>query len=244
MLRMAIAGTMIMLAGLLMAGLSGYDLGVARAARALRIGVAAARAARPTAPDQGAPVVSFGSPGRPHLGTGPLAVAAIGLGLVLATAGAGAIVWSVPVGTAQHWALVAGSGAVVLAVGLIGVTKLVRRVEISAYAKGAALLPVLVPTIPLPTEGAPVADQPVPPAASAAPVDDRGVPDDAQLGWVYRDVIGTWLIVVAAEDGAGRRFVRLTDFRLLPPGAAQPPLEIVGAVELAVWPLTPATPPE
>ncbi|GIG58723.1 hypothetical protein Lfu02_30950 [Longispora fulva] len=239
MLRMAIAGTMIVLAGLLMAGLSGYDLGVARAARALRIGVAAARAARPTTPEQGAPVVSFGSAGRPHLGTGPLAVAAIGLGLVLATAGAGAVVWPVPVGTAQHWALVAGAGVLVLAVGLIGVTKLVRRVEISAYAKGAALLPVLVPTIPMPTEGAPVANLPTP---STVPTDDRGVPDDAQLGWVYRDVIGTWLMVVAAEDGEGRRFVRLTDFRLLPPGAAQLPLEIVGAVELAVWPLTPPGP--
>ncbi|WP_018352316.1 hypothetical protein [Longispora albida] len=264
MVRMAIAGTMIMFAGLLMAGLSGYDLGVARAARALRVGVATARAAggRSTVPGAGASTVALGTAGRPHLGTGPLAVSAVALGLLLATAGAGGVVWSVPVTPLWHWVLVAGSGALVLLAGLLGVTKLVRRVEISAYAKGAALLPVLVPGMPgmpqVPVQpqvagtpqvygtpqvnGTSQADPVMAAGAAGAVLYDPAVPEDAQLGWVYLDAAGTWLVVVAAEDCAGRRFVRLTDFRLMPIGLVQLPVSAAGAVELAVWPLDEAGP--
>ena len=65
---------------------------------------------------------------------------------------------------------------------------------------------------------------------------DPAVPDGGESGWVYRDAAGDWYLAVATTTG--KRLVRLTDFTLVPPGTAQPPLTLAGSVEISVWPVT------
>ena len=85
-----------------------------------------------------------------------------------------------------------------------------------------------------PTQRAP---EPVPPQPRPTVAEgDPAVPEAGRPGWVYRDPAGAWYLCVATEGG--RRLVRLTDFTLVPVGAAGTPLSLAGSVEISVFPVT------
>ncbi|MBA3488701.1 MAG: hypothetical protein H0T78_04005, partial [Longispora sp.] len=116
-----------------MAVLSGYDLGVARAARAFRQGAIGHQSTS----DQ--PV--WTKIERPYLGEGRLAVAAIGAGLLLSTVGAGGIALVIPVEGYWRWLLLIGCVGLVASVGLTGVYGLVRCIEVSTHTMAMVTLP-------------------------------------------------------------------------------------------------------
>lgn len=139
---MILAGTMIMFSGLLMTALSGYDLGVARAANSMRL----AAAGRSSIPDHaGRPTIE-----RPYLGSGPLAAAAVGVGLILAVVGVGGIILALPLGGTTRWVTLVGAGGFTLTVALLGVIGLVRRTTAAAYDKAQLPRPTQRPGEALP----------------------------------------------------------------------------------------------
>jgi hypothetical protein len=130
--------------------------------------------------------------------------------------------------TWRSWLIAGTTALVVVAAGLSTARRLVGRAELTALIRTPPREPV---TAPPPMPKIPAQDPPTPAGDS-----DPAVPAGGESGWVYRDAAGDWYLAVATATG--QRLVRLTDFALVPPGTAQPPLTLAGSVEISVWPVT------
>lgn len=173
-------------------------------------------------------------PGGPSTGRLLSAVLATGVSLtaVAALLVAGALVQegrarSIPEGW-RGWLLGAVAALVVLAAGGSVALRLVARVELSALIRTPSAIGTAT-EVDDDRRYSGTAQLPTQPGAA-----DPAVPVDGQPGWVYRDHAGDWYLAVS--ESTGRRLVRLADFALVPAGTAAPPLDLVGSVQMSVWP--------
>ncbi len=210
MMPTATIGAGLMAAGVVVALLGAYQLGLARAARKWD-----------------------SSDGSPRIGRG-MATIGVLLGLLLTGGGAATLTSLVRVPDATPAArtgLAVLAGLVAFVLGMYGSAKVADRIELNTLIRTPSRFRRLPAAGPQPASAG---DE----DASPEPVSDPVVPPTARPGWVYRDAGGAWYLVVSAA--AGYRLVSLPDFKLMSIGGVREPIIAAGSVELAVWPLSEA----
>lgn len=173
--------------GLVLAGLGVHQLGVVRAA------------------------LKWPTLDRPRVGR-TVATFEMVAGVLLVAAGAVVGSTRIPVETLPHLAIGVGLAVVVVVFGLLIAAKATDRVELNALIRTPSpLYRAAAPGSGVPHQSAtPGISGTTPPGTV-----DSTVPPGAQAGWVYQDTAGDWYLTVAV--GPGFRLVRLPDFELAPP---------------------------
>jgi hypothetical protein len=177
--------------GLVLAGLGVHQLGVVRAA------------------------LKWPTVDRPRVGR---TVATFEMVAGVALAAAGAVVGStaLPVGTLPHLAIGAGLAVVVIVFGLVIAVKATDRVELNALIRTPSpLYRAAAPGSGGHHQSATSGMSGTTPPGTV----DSAVPPGARPGWVYQDAAGDWYLTVAV--GPGFRLVRLPDFALVSPDPAR-----------------------
>ncbi|MGA8114979.1 MAG: hypothetical protein WCA46_15035 [Actinocatenispora sp.] len=206
-------GVLLIVLGVVLAGLGVHQLGVVRAARKWPL-------AR-----------------QPRVGRG-LAGLQLAVGILASTGGGVVLATLLRLSVGVRLGVAAGTGLAILLLGMLLAAKLVDRVELNALIRSPS--PLYRTTAPGPggqyqTATDPSRSTSPPPAApGGADAADRAVPSGAQPGWIFTDHAGSWYLCVTT--GNGHRLVQLPDFRLVTAEAGQR-LTVAGTVELTVWPL-------
>ncbi|GAA4200275.1 hypothetical protein [Actinocatenispora rupis] len=210
MIRTSATGALLIVLGVVLAGLGVHQLGVVRAARKW-----------PSAP-------------QPRLGRG-LAGTELAAGILATAGGAVVLATLVPLKGVWQVGFEIVTGLVVLILGMVIAAKVADRVELNALIRSPS--PLYRTTAPRPGGHHQIATSP--PAKTTPPMQesdrpDPSVPADARPGWVFTDDAGSWYLCV--EVGRGHRLVRLPEFLLVEPDPARR-VHAAGTVELSVWPL-------
>lgn len=177
--------------GLVLAGLGVHQLGVVRAA------------------------LKWPTVDRPRVGRA-VATFEMVAGVLLVAAGAVVGSTTLPLGTLPHLAVGAGLAVVVIVFGLLIAAKATDRVELNTLIRTPSpLYRAAAPGSGGHHQSATPGISGTTPPGSV----DSTVPPGAQAGWVYQDAAGDWYLTVAV--GPGFRLVRLPDFALVPPDPAR-----------------------
>lgn len=210
MIRTAATGALLIVLGVVLAGLGVHQLGAVRAAR------------------------KWPSARQPRIGRG-LAGTEVAAGIVAAAGGAVALATLVPLTGLWRVGIEVAAALFVLILGMVIAAKVADRVELNALIRSPS--PLYRTTAPRPGGHHQIAtSQPAKTTPRMQESDrvDPSVPAAAQPGWVFTDPAGSWYLCVSV--GAGRRLVRLPDFGLVEPDPARQ-VSVAGTVELSVWPL-------
>lgn len=177
--------------GLVLAGLGVHQLGVVRAA------------------------LKWPTVDRPRVGR-TVATFEMVAGVLLVAVGAVVGSTTIPVGTLPHLAIGAGLAVVVVVFGVLIAAKATDRVELNALIRTPSpLYRAAAPGSGAQHQSATSGTSGTTPPGSV----DSTVPPGARAGWVYQDTAGDWYLTVAV--GPGFRLVRLPDFALVPPDPAR-----------------------
>ena len=158
---------------------------------------------------------------KPTIGAGLATLGVILALLVLSVAGA-MLSLIVTLSSPWRWVFLSAVAGASLVTGTFAAARLTDRYELNALIRA-----------PAPIYRAATTGQPAVADAGA----DPAVPSGGQAGWVYRDATGAWFLAVGAPERSGFRLVRLSDFQLVRPDTARPPLTLAGGIELSVFPL-------
>ncbi len=198
--------------GVVLAGLGVHQLGVVRAAH------------------------KWPAARQPRIGRG-LSGVEVAVGIAAVTGGGVLLTTLLDLSPVVGVGVAAGTGLVVLVLSLVVAAKVADRVELNALIRSPS--PLYRATAPRPgvqhQSATPVhrrANPPLPEEGSTGP--DPSIPAGAQPGWVLTDQGGSFYLCVTSTGGS--RIIGLPDFRLVPPDPARQ-LTLAGTVELSVWPL-------